>query len=87
VPEIGAAVTYVKTHSFEISIPNNAKLHPSIMEPIKKCSVKPIEFTSLRDVDIDKLKKLVESTFSQIMESLGIEWFRVEGFSSIEDFF
>ncbi|MHA1910766.1 MAG: DNA polymerase domain-containing protein, partial [Candidatus Kariarchaeaceae archaeon] len=87
VPEIGAAVTYVKTHPFEITIPNNAKLHPSIMETIKKCSVKPIEFATMKDVDIKKLKDLTESTFSQIMESLGIEWFRVEGFSSIEDFF
>jgi hypothetical protein len=87
VPEIGAAVTYVKTHPFEITIPNNAKLHPSIMASVKKCSVKPIEFALLRDVDIDKLKKLVESTFSQVLESLGVDWFRVEGFSSIEDFF
>jgi hypothetical protein len=87
VPEIGAAVTYVKTHPFEISIPNKAKLHPSIMEPIKKCTVKPIEFTTIKDVDIKKLKALTESTFSQVMESIGIEWFRIEGFTSIEDFF
>jgi len=57
------------------------------MESFKKCSVKPIEFTTMKDVDIEKLKDLTESTFSQVMESLGIEWFRVEGFSSIEDFF
>ncbi|MFX0168858.1 MAG: DNA-directed DNA polymerase I [Candidatus Hodarchaeota archaeon] len=49
--------------------------------------VKPVEQTTVQDVDTSKYKELVKSTFEQVLDALGIEWFDTIGMRTLDTFF
>jgi len=82
---VGSTITFVKTKPFKIKVPPgllNDKISLS-----DECSVKPIELATKSDVDVKKMKELVQSTFGQLLDTLGISWKEVEGIKSLDTFF
>ncbi|UJG39755.1 MAG: ribonuclease H-like domain-containing protein [Candidatus Heimdallarchaeum aukensis] len=82
---VGSTITFVKTKPFKIKVPSgllNDKISLS-----DECSVKPIELATKSDVDVKKMKELVQSTFGQLLDTLGISWKEVEGIKSLDTFF
>jgi DNA polymerase I len=49
--------------------------------------VKPVEQASIQEIDISKYKDLVKSTFEQVLDALGIEWFDTIGMRRLDTFF
>ncbi|MHA1819890.1 MAG: DNA-directed DNA polymerase I [Promethearchaeota archaeon] len=49
--------------------------------------VKPLSMASLNDVDIDKYKELMKSTFEQILDALNISYDELEGIRKLDAFF
>jgi DNA polymerase I len=49
--------------------------------------VKPVEQASIQDIDIAKYKDLVQSTFEQVLDALGVEWIETIGIRRLDTFF
>ena len=49
--------------------------------------VKPVEQATIQDIDVAKYKDLVRSTFEQVLDALGIEWFDTIGMRRLDTFF
>ncbi|MFW9831248.1 MAG: DNA polymerase domain-containing protein [Candidatus Thorarchaeota archaeon] len=49
--------------------------------------VKPVEQAKVQDIDVAKYKDLVKSTFEQVLDALGIEWFDTIGMRRLDTFF
>lgn len=49
--------------------------------------VKPLEIANLNDIDTDKYKEAIESTFDQVLDSLNIEFNEVMGIRKLSDYF
>ena len=50
-------------------------------------NVKPVEQATAQDIDTAKYKDLVKSTFEQVLDALGIEWFDTIGMRTLDTFF
>jgi DNA polymerase I len=50
-------------------------------------NVKPVEQATPQDIDTSKYKDLVKSTFEQVLDALGIEWFDTIGMRTLDTFF
>jgi DNA polymerase I len=50
-------------------------------------NVKPVEQATVQDIDTAKYKDLVKSTFEQVLDALGIEWFDTIGMRTLDTFF
>jgi len=81
----GSNITFVKTKPFKINVPR--ELINDRISRSDECSVKPIELARKIDVDTDKMKELVQSTFVQLLDTIGIPWNEVEGIKSLDNFF
>ncbi len=84
-PTVGSTITYIKTRPFKINPPN--QILSDKLSGSNECSVKPIELARKRDVDIDKMKELVQSTFVQLLDTIGISWNEVQGISALDTYF
>ncbi|MEM2109947.1 MAG: hypothetical protein QW327_05630, partial [Candidatus Odinarchaeota archaeon] len=49
--------------------------------------VKPLAIASLNDIDTEKYKEAIESTFEQVLDSLNIDFKEVMGIRKLSDFF
>ncbi|MHA1687383.1 MAG: DNA-directed DNA polymerase I [Candidatus Heimdallarchaeaceae archaeon] len=84
-PTVGSTISFVKTKPFKIQIPRN-----TVSEKVAgstECSVKPIELATTADVDIQKIKELIESTFMQLLDTIGISWNDIQGQTSLTSWF
>ncbi|MHA1303468.1 MAG: DNA polymerase domain-containing protein [Candidatus Heimdallarchaeaceae archaeon] len=81
----GHSITFVKTKPFKIKVPSN--LINDKISSSDECSVKPIQLAQKTDIDVNKMKELVQSTFIQLFDTIGIAWNEVEGIKSLDNFF
>ncbi len=81
----GQNITFIKTKPFKIQIAHN--LINDKLNINAESSVKPIELAKKEDVDITKMKELVQSTFVQLLDTIGISWNEVKGIKSLDTFF
>ncbi|MHA1675180.1 MAG: DNA-directed DNA polymerase I [Promethearchaeota archaeon] len=49
--------------------------------------VKPLSLASIKDIDFKKYKQLVQSTFEQVLDPLGIGYEEIQGIKKLESFF
>jgi DNA polymerase I len=49
--------------------------------------VKPVEQATIQEIDISKYKDLVQSTFEQVLDALGVEWLETIGMRRLDTFF
>lgn len=49
--------------------------------------VKPLGFAKIYEVDIDKYRDLLEGTFEQLLDALGITWAEIKGTKKLDSFF
>jgi len=49
--------------------------------------VQPLQLARKEDVDVDKYVEYLESTFDQVLDTLGLDFKSIKGISSLEDFF
>ena len=49
--------------------------------------VKPLSLASIKDIDFKKYKQLVQSTFEQVLDPLGITYQEIQGIKKLESFF
>ncbi len=49
--------------------------------------VKPLSKANLIDLDLKKYKELVQSTFEQVLDALGIEYGEIKGVKKLSSFF
>lgn len=49
--------------------------------------VKPVSQAVIRDIDFEKYKQLVRSTFEQVLDPLGISYEEIQGIKKLESFF
>ncbi|MHA1409121.1 MAG: DNA polymerase domain-containing protein [Candidatus Odinarchaeia archaeon] len=49
--------------------------------------VKPLELADWRDVDIDKYREYIESTFEQVLDALDIDFKEIMGIKKLSEFF
>ncbi|MFX1485806.1 MAG: DNA-directed DNA polymerase I [Promethearchaeota archaeon] len=53
----------------------------------KEPGVRPIEIASLKDVDIEKYKGYIRTTFEQVLDAVGIEFQEIVGTRKLSEFF
>ncbi|MFX0068440.1 MAG: DNA-directed DNA polymerase I [Candidatus Hodarchaeota archaeon] len=53
----------------------------------KEPGVRPIEIASIKDVDVEKYKGYIRTTFEQVLDALGIEFQEIVGTRKLSEFF
>jgi len=53
----------------------------------KAPGVRPIEIASIKDVDVEKYKGYIRTTFEQVLDALGIEFQEIVGMRKLSEFF
>ena len=85
-PSVGSVVSFIKTKPFKIQI-IDIKLSDKLSNS-NECSVKPLLLANKTDVDVPKVKELLKSTLSQLLDTIGISWNEsIEGQKSLDTWF
>lgn len=85
--DIGDQIEFIKTKSpVEVYIAKNFPL--SFENGVRTASVVPVQLVDeTMDIDPQPLIDAAESTFSQLLNSIGLSWERVMGIQSLDDWF
>ncbi len=84
----GTNIAYVPVKPFRINISPDNKILPKKYWGTQICTVKPIQLVRKKqEIDLTKIIETVQSTFAQILETLGISWDEIEGTQSIDQWF